>query len=277
MEINFPVANDIYLKASDRLKDQQEYATSSLPKGFILVANGIELTQEAVGFGFPVLMRGLQALFPGQVELAVNHNGSVWSVQAIFILNLMERIHRLDAGRVENRLVYTAKNTFAYLIRQFPPLRGILTTASSGLRSVLGWKTTYEYAGVQARVRMIHTLQERTGKGFVEVHLLETPPGTTEAIVMNEQGANHFDFYQDSNGLSLSGEKIGCWDEVTASEASFSSRSQRIAFKLHSVKGARLFRGRELVGSRLVWAGFGYSFPPSMKEFQYQLEIERLP
>jgi len=41
------------------------------------------------------------------------------------------------------------------------------------------------------------------------------------------------------------------------------------------VKGARLFRGRELVSSRLAWAGFGYSFPPSIKRFVYELGIER--
>jgi hypothetical protein len=277
MDFFIPLANDLFLKASDGLIDRQKYATSSLPKGLVLVSNGTELIEEAVGFGFPVLMRGLQSLFPGQVELTVEHKESVWSVQAVFILDRIEKIQRLDAGSVENKLVYTTKNAFAYLIRQLPPLRKILTTASSGLRRTLGWKTTYEHAGVQARVKIVHTLQEMAGKGSVEIQLLEIPPGTTEAIVMNEQGATYFNSYQDSDGLSLKGEKIGCWDEVIASEACFSSLEQHVAFKLGRVEGARLFRGRELVGSRLVWAGFGYSFPPITKEFRYQLGIEKLP
>jgi hypothetical protein len=276
MELSIPIGKDIYLKASDRLKERQLYATSSLPKGLLLVSHGVELGEEAVGFGFPVIMCGLQSLFPGRVELVVEQHGSAWSIQTTYQLNLVEKIQRLTAGRVENRLVYSAKNKLAYLIRQFPPLRKILTAASSGLRRTLGWKTIYEAAGIQACVKTIHTMHEKIGKVDVEVQLLETPATVTEAIVMNEQGATFFNMYQDSSGLCLVGEKIGCWDEVTASEGSFVSLSQRIAFKVRQVEGARLYRGRELVGSRLVWAGFGYSFLPSIKEFHYQLEIEKL-
>ena len=76
----------------------------------------------------------------------------------------------------------------------------------------------------------------------------------------------HFDRYRDTSGISLQGDEIGCWDEVNAEEAWFESSTRQIAFRLGQVKGARLFRGRELIGSRLAWAGFGYSFPPSIRE-----------
>ena len=95
----------------------------------------------------------------------------------------------------------------------------------------------------------------------------------TEVIVMNEQGAHYFDEYQDSSGNHLVGKEIGCWDEVSAEEATFSSSAQRIAFTVHAVPGARLFRGRELVGSRLAWAGFGYSFPPSVRRLRYDADV----
>jgi len=101
--------------------------------------------------------------------------------------------------------------------------------------------------------------------------------GITEVIVMNEQGAHYFDQYHDSTGASLAGKEIGCWDEVAASEAGFASSNQRVAFTLPRVPGAQLFRGRELVGSRLAWAGFGYSFPPAISRFNYSVKIEVLP
>jgi hypothetical protein len=94
---------------------------------------------------------------------------------------------------------------------------------------------------------------------------------------MNEQAALTFDRYQDTSGILLQGHEIGCWDEVHAREAWFESTAHRVAFRLCQVKGARLFRGRELVGSRLAWAGFGYSFSPSNQTFRYELRIEKRP
>jgi hypothetical protein len=94
---------------------------------------------------------------------------------------------------------------------------------------------------------------------------------------MNEQGAHHFDQYQDSDGISEIGNKIGCWDQVTAASASFSSSGLQLAFSLPQENGARLFRGREMIGKRLAWSGFGYSFPPSLNHFSHEITIKRLP
>ncbi len=273
--ISIPIAHKVYLKIADGLNEQGEYAISGLPKGFLLVSNGLELVEEAVGFGFPVLKRGLQTLFPGRIDLTFEKHGSVWSVQTIFRLNLVEKIHRPGIGNIKNGLVYATKNSLAALIRRFSPLRGLLTAVSSGLRRTFDLKTTYEDAGFHATVKMIHTIHEKTGKIKVEVDSTDLPASITEVVVMNEQGARRFDRYLDSSGVSLQGNEIGCWDEVTADEACFSSVSQQVAFRLGQVKGARLYRGRELVGSRLAWAGFGYSFPPSIKKFVYVLGIEK--
>lgn len=275
MNINIPIAEKVYLNISDRLNKQGEYATSRLPKGFVLVSNGLELSEEAVGFGFPVLKRGLQTLFPGGVELAFEQHGPTWSVQTMYLLKLAERIHKPGIGSIKNPLFYATKNSLAALIRQASPLREILTTLSSRLRRTFDWKTTYEEAGFCVPIKMIHIIDEKTGKIEVEVDSTNLPGSITEVIVMNEQGAHTFDRYRDSSGITLQGKKIGCWDEVKADEASFFSSGQPLAFKLGQVKGARLFRGRELVGSRLAWAGFGYSFPPSIKNFSYELRIDR--
>ena len=125
---------------------------------------------------------------------------------------------------------------------------------------------------------MTYTVDSRTGKIDVEVDTNDlSTDSITEVVVMNEQGAHHFDRYRDSGGTCLRGKEIGCWDEVTAEEASFISSTHRVAFTLERVKGARLFRGRELIGSRLAWSGFGYSFPPAVERFSYAVKIERVP
>jgi hypothetical protein len=276
LEISIPVAPGVDLKIADRLEHLDGYATSILPKGLLLFLDGRNLAEEAVGFGFPVAKRGLTALFPGRIELLVKQHGPTWSVEAVFTLNLEERISRSGNGSVRNRAVYAIKDLLAALIRRFPPLRGILTAVSSRMRAVLGWNTIYEGSGIQATIKTIHTIDENSGKIKVEIDLAELPSSITEVVVMNEQGAHYFDQYMDSMGVLLQKEEIGCWDEVTAEKAGFISSSAKVAFRLSQGKGARLFRGRELVGSRLAWAGFGYSLPPSTTSFIYELEIERL-
>ena len=84
------------------------------------------------------------------------------------------------------------------------------------------------------------------------------PDGITEIILMNEQGAHHFDQYQDADGIVQQGNQIGCWDEVTAASAAFICSNPNISFSLPQVKGARLFLGQGadrhtpgLVGLRL--------------------------
>jgi hypothetical protein len=75
--------------------------------------------------------------------------------------------------------------------------------------------------------------------------------------------------------VTLQGNEIGCWDEVTAGWGCFASRSQMLAFSLARLDGAKLYRGRELIGSRLAWSGFGYSFPPTISRASFQVQVTR--
>jgi len=64
---------------------------------------------------------------------------------------------------------------------------------------------------------------------------------------------------------------------VSAAKAGFVSTAHKLAFSLGQVEGARLSRGRELIGARLAWSGFGYSLAPVPGEFTYDVRIERIP
>ena len=83
---------------------------------------------------------------------------------------------------------------------------------------------------------------------------------------MNELGARHFDRYVDADGADLRGDEIGTWDEVTAARASFVSTRAPGGVLARAGRRARgCSRGRELIGSRLAWSGFGYSLPPTLR------------
>lgn len=276
MEINVPLLHGLSLKIGESPGDGKTYPTGRLLKGFLLLDQGQELAEEAVGFGAPVIKRGLQTIFPGAVSLSLLRRGSIWDVTAVFKLNLVERFSRGGNENVESRLFYAVKNFLEVVIRRLPLLRGLLTATSSLLRRMFNWETTYADAGFSTEVKIHYTIEAETGKVTVEIDTKGLPPDITEVVVMNEQGAHYFDRYRDTSGVSLQREEIGCWDAVNAEEAWFESHVRHVAFSLERANGARLFRGRELVGSRLAWAGFGYSFPPSIKNLHYEMRIERL-
>jgi hypothetical protein len=276
VEINVPLLQGLSLKIGDSADDRKTYPTGRLLKGFLLLDQGQELAEEAVGFGAPVLKKGLKTIFPGAVSLTWLRRGAIWDITAVFKLNLIERFSRGGNNNVENRMFYTVKNFLEAVIRGLPLLRGFLTATSSMLRRMFNWETTYADAGFSIDVKVNYTIEAEAGKVTVEIDTRGLPPDITEVVVMNEQGAHYFDQYRDTSGVSLQREEIGCWDEVNAEEAWFESRARHVAFRLKQANDARLFRGRELVGSRLAWAGFGYSFPPSIKDLHYEMRIERL-
>jgi hypothetical protein len=277
MEITVPISGDLALKMSDLAYSGNKFPTARLQKGFLLLKQDQDLAEEGVGFGVPVLKRGIQTIFPGKVELAARHNGSTTQVTARFKMNLVEKLTRPGLRSVESPPLYAVKNFLAAIIRRIPASRGLLTTASNALRWLLKWDTTFEETGFFSEVSLIYTIGVAPGIIHVEVDTTAlSTEGITEVVVMNEQGARHFDLYRDARGVLLCGEEIGCWDEVTAEWGSFASQTQGVAFTLWQVNGVRLFRGRELVGARLAWSGFGYSFPPSLRRIGYGLKIERL-
>jgi hypothetical protein len=275
MGLSISILTGITLNFGDSDSDQK-FPTARLQKGFIMQDQGIELTEEAVGFGVPVIKRGLQSIFPGNAELTWQKEGSTWVITAIFKLNLVEKFSRGGNGEVGNKPFYAVKDYLAEMIRRFPVFRRLLTSISSFLRQMFHWKTTYSEGGMAAEMKVIYTLEAGTGRTMVDVDVSDLPSDITEVVMMNEQGAHAFDRYRDSSGNCLQGEAIGCWDEVTADEAWFESSARRVAFRLSQVKGAQLFRGRELIGSRLAWAGFGFTFPPSLRKLHYEMLIERI-
>src|SRR5512135_2934230 len=159
MEIDVPLLQGLSLKISDTPPGRKDYSTTRLQKGFLLLDQGQELAEEAVGFGVPVLKRGLQTIFPGAASLTWQRRGSIWEITALFKLNLIEKISRGGNENVENRLLYAVKNLLAAVIRRLPLSRGILTATSSMLRGIFNWETTYAEVGFSTEVKVLYTIE----------------------------------------------------------------------------------------------------------------------
>lgn len=252
------------------------YPTRRLQPGLRLFDEGQDLAEEGVGFGVPILKRGVRTVFPGGMALTMNSQGPDWSVTAAYRMELVERLAARGGGEVRPRLLYAAKDSLAALHRRVPALRRPLTATSNTVRRLLRWTTTYEPAGLVATVPVTYSGREGGGVIRVVVDLSGVPAIlVTEVALMNELGAGHFDRYEDSTGAALTGAEVGTWDPVGAATASFVSSRRRVAFTLAQAPGARLLRGRECIGGRLAWAGFGYLLRPGPASFAYDVRVER--
>jgi len=253
------------------------WPTGRLARGLLLRDGDRELAEEGVGFSVPILKRGLQTIFPGRLALTEHEAGGRRTIAATFQMDLVERLAGRDARSLSSPPLYAAKNALAALHRRAPLLRPPLTGLSNALRHAFGWETTFERTGEAATLVLTSTVGHGGALAVVVDASALPPDAATEVVVMNEQGARAFDRYRDSDGRALDGAAIGTWDEVTAQRASFVCEARRVAFSLPQVEGARLYRGRELIGSRVAWAGFGYTFPAALGAIAYELRIERLP
>lgn len=278
MDMTIPLPGGLGLVMSEGPADAGVYATRQLQHGFRLFDHGQDLSEEAVGFGLPVIKRGLRALFPGTVALTSEQTGSLWRVQALFAFNLEERLTRGSSPSLRSRAVYVTKDFLAAIIRRSRPLRRLMTAVSSWLRSSLGLRTVYDEAGFGGALNVHYAIDSATGVIQVSLDASQlVGQGVTEVILMNEQGGRFFDVYRDSAGGNLRGARIGAWDRVNAPEASMVSNSRKLSYSVTGGDGARLYRGREVVGSRLAWSGFGFSFNPALGRLEYVIRIASVP
>jgi hypothetical protein len=272
VEARLPLFDDVGLKLTANPLTGNNFATGRLQKGWLLCKGGEELSEESVGFGVPLIQRGLTTVFPGRAELELRRDGRGLGVDAVFYLNLEERIGGRTLKLIRSNFFLTLKKRLAHLYRSAPPLRSGMTAVSSLLQQLLRMETVYERIEPAAAVCIRYRLSGRGGRLAVAADF-GFLGDATEAILMNEQGGRAFDEYMDTGGVRLSGKRIGGWDPIAADAATFLSRRHGLGFSLRRLPGSRLYRGREYVGARLAWSGFGYVLPPDTGRFEYDISI----
>jgi hypothetical protein len=247
------------------------YPTSRIQKGLALFCEGQDLSEEGVGFGVPVLKISREAVFPGSSVWKTELKGDVATIEAEYFMNLMGRM-AVGGRRIDCRTFYRAREWLASQYRRHPELRkGILYGAELS-RRVMSMKDAFVEVPTVGSVKTVYSIMDDSVR--VSLDLQGVPEGH-ELVVMNEQGANHFDSYKDSGELFLEKDAIGSWDEVFSDEASFIDSKNGLYFALTRVEGARMMRGRELLSDRLAWAGLAYALSPGTKRFSYTIRLGR--
>jgi hypothetical protein len=230
------------------------------------------MSEEGIGFGVPILKFGMRTIFPGSGSIEHKKDVDRIHIKINYDFNLSERIV-VKGRKIEGRTLYKIKEYLSWLHRKYHFSRKFLMQGSNAIRRTFELETGFE---------------EVTSAGSVSVEYDITPPGLihvradlgrikkdgcTEVIIMNEQGANYFNTYFDSNGTILRGNKIGSWKETFSDEASFINSHDNLIFTLSRVRGSRMYYGREFVPNRLAWSGITYSISPIISNFAYDIRI----
>lgn len=254
---------------------QYNYPTDRIQKGLIIVCENHDLAEEGAGFGVPLLKFGYETIFPGDVTAIMKRGHDSFTVTADYRLNLVQR-NSVKGKNIDSKGYYKIQEYLSMLYRKYPSLRGVFARASKGLRLVCGIETRFDDTADVGIANVVYTIRTKQSKVNVNVsaNLRESKmDGCTQVIMLNEQGANHFDQYRDSGGLILTGNAIGAWDETSADWASIVDRDNGIEFSLQKIEGAKMFRGREIMANRLAWSGLNYVIPPTMVDFNYNISI----
>ena len=248
------------------------YPASRIQKGLVLGLKDRDLSEEGVGFGVPVLKFGLESIFPGSWRMSAEKQDGFFLIKADFRMNLVARMAK-KSNIINNHIFCWARETFSKIHREDHGFRGGMSFLSSILRRSLDLEDTFCEIPTLGFVRVTYLI---TGSR-IDIELkFPLVDGCTELIVLNEQGANCFDTYKDTDRRILSGKEIGSWDEANANYASFIDPLDKLSFTLKRVEGARMFRGRELAAGRLSWSGLAYVLPPQREEFAYSILMGRL-
>ncbi|MCX9012604.1 MAG: hypothetical protein OIN66_15985 [Candidatus Methanoperedens sp.] len=270
-QVRIPISGEISLLIGSRAGD---YPSSRIQKGPVLIYRNKDLSEEGVGFGVPVLKFGHEAVFPGSRHVTAEKNRDTVVIKVDYDLNLVERMAIVGNKKIDSEAFYKIKEWFHGLHREHPGFRGILMPAFKTVSRICGVETGFDEVVSAGLVCVTYTIDLKESTVSISADISRVKKnGCSEVIILNEQGATCFDRYCDSNGISLTGEAIGTWDETSADEASFVDSRDGIKFTLKGIKGSRMFRGREFIKSRLAWSGLAYVLPPHAVHFAYCIHV----
>ena len=243
---------------------------ADLQKGLILLCNGIDVVGEGTGFGVPIAKYHDETFFSGSSLLHFRNKGGVLEIRKEFFMNMVAR-DSLRNLNLENPRIRAVFDYVSELYQSHDYLA----------QSILLFKALLFRMGIQSsfklgpdRGRIVANYQ--IGKKHILVKLdfghLERV-NLSKVFVLNEQGADFFSTYTDSEGLKLIDNDIGAWKHVTANSARISDSENKIGFGLKNMKGSILRRGRERMEKSLNWIGLDYEVNPKSHLFEYEIEL----
>jgi hypothetical protein len=246
--------------------------TAPLHKGLVLMLDNEEVIEEGMGFGVPVIRYKDKTHFSSLADISIQKNHSIFVIKKTFVLDAISRKRFWRSAYIDDDVYSFARKTFAKLYLRHKNVSPLFNNVMM-LRNMAKIQTEFQKVKPKGRVTVTYEIQPAIINVSVDFSDL-TLDGCEELLVLNEQGSSVFDKYVDSNGLKLSGSKIGGWDPVTANQASMLSSKRKITFCLQKKRKASLFRGWENTRNRFSWAGLNYSLNPNHGIFDYSISFD---
>lgn len=246
--------------------------TAPLHKGLVLMLDNREVIEEGMGFGVPVVKYEDKTYFSISADALVQKSHAICVIKKTFVLDAISRKKFWRSTYIDDDVYSIVRKTFSKLYLKHKNVSPLFNNVMM-LRNIAKIKTEFQKVKPKGTITVNYEIQPATINISVDFSDL-TLHKCKELLVLNEQGSNIFDKYDDSDGLKLSGSKIGGWDPVTANQASMLSTKKQIAFCLQKNKKATLFRGWENTKHRFSWAGLSYSLNPYHGIFDYSIRFD---
>ena len=244
---------------------------AALQKGLILVFDDVELVEEGVGFGVPVVKFDDKTYFSSSALTSIHKNNEYYTLVKSFSLDTVSR-KRIWKGP------YIKDDFYSFIHKLFekPYLRHnrqrVFFDKVMELRNALEINTEFVKVKPRGTITFRYSFFPKLIQVEADMSALYRT-GCKEILILNEQGSVFFRKYFDSDGLVLFDDQIGAWERVEAEEASMSDVRRNLAFTLKNKKGAQLHRGSERVKGRLSWAGLDYSLSKDARFFSYEIVL----
>jgi hypothetical protein len=241
---------------------------AGLQKGLVFVHEGAEQVGEGGGFGLPILIYQDETYFSGLSAVSAGRKGSVTWIQKAYLMDHVNRtkfknvsLHSAKARIVMKQLAALyRKNKFL----QFLALRELSLS--------LGVESVYLKKAPVGRLVVNYEIAGQTVNVTVDCSQINRK-GLEKIVVLNEQSANFFRIYQDSNETQTIDGQIPSWERVTSEWACLMNPDRRIGYRLWDIENGLLHRGRETLPNFLDWAGLDYEFLPQKDFFEYKIQL----
>ena len=211
----------------------------------IVLCNGNEVIGEGTGFGVPIAKYSDEIVFSCSSSLYVRSLGDIIEILKEFLMDLTAR-DRLRSFKLKIPGIRTLSDFFCLKYQRRKRLvRSVLIVR--GLFFKFGIKSSFMKSPHKGTVIVTYIMD----RNRIQVNLNFSQlvqANLAKVFILNEQGAHFFRTYSDSEGLRLVDEEIGAWDNVTAQTAKIANEQNKIGFRLKSIEGSMLKRGRELMG-----------------------------
>lgn len=265
----FRLSDTLSLKVNSN-ENPRNMKIAALQKGLILLCNGKEVIGEGTGFGVPIAKYGDETFFSGSSSLFIRKQENTVEIRKEFLMDLVARDGFRNL-RIEDSRIRKLINFFSRLCQEHKHFaQGILIT--KGVLFKFGVKSTFIKSASKGKVIASYLLDQK--RILVKLRFNQLAQNNlAKVFVLNEQGANFFNTYSDSEGLKLLNKEIGIWDNVAAQSANIATEQNKIGFRLKHVKGSILRRGREMQPGSLDWIGLDYEINPNLGHFEYEIEL----